>query len=167
MPTTFQNMEAHLTGNTYDNLPDGIYVHNIPGREYKPYPAWRYHEWLEPIIVQGTEEDERAKEGGWIEHNKPITASRCLLNQRFDLEDMSARQLAQYAKDEFGVDLPVEAGKEKLFKSIWKMSINAPENRDRVVLMAHSLEMNYDETQAQILKQIRNAEDVTTEEFWA
>jgi hypothetical protein len=156
-----------LMSNPEDHLPDGIFVLGFPG-EHKKYPAWRYHEWLEPVLVQDTEGDERVKAQGWIEHNKPVTSVRHLLNQRFDLEDMSARQLAQYARDEFGVDLPVEAGKEKLFKSIWRLSINAPENEGRVVMIAHSLELNYEETQLEIRKLVAKKEgEVTVEEFYA
>jgi hypothetical protein len=150
------------------NLPDGIFFMGFHGEKSKKYPAWRYHEWQEPVIVNDKEEDERAAAAGWIEHNKPMTMVRHLLNQRFDLEDMSARQLALYARQEYGVDLPVEAGKEKLFKAIWRLSINAPENEDRVVLMAHSLEMNYEETQLEIKKLAAKGEEETTvEEFYA
>ena len=150
-----------------ERQPDGIFVIGPPGAS-KKYPAWRYHEWLEPLIVQDTAADDKAKMQGWFEHNKPITMSRHLLNQRFDLEDMTARQLVAYARDEFGVDLPSEAGKEKLFKSIWRLSMNAPENEGRIVMMAHAIKLNYDETQLEIQKLADKGEaEVTVEEFWA
>jgi len=147
--------------------PDGIFFAGFPGEDEKPYPAWRYHEWLEPIIVADVEADEKAQAQGWYVHNKPITMVRHLLNQRFDLEDFSARQLVQYAKDEFGVELPVDAGREKLFKTIWKLSVNAPENKDRVVLMAVALEMNYEEEQSEIARMAKDASEVTKEVFYA
>jgi hypothetical protein len=165
-------LETHLMANPEDdpqkNLPDGIFFNGFPGEKVKEYPAWRYHEWLEPVMVHGTKEDEKVQRQGWMKHNKPVTAVRYLLNQRFDLEDMSARQLAQYARDEYGVDLPVEAGKEKLFKSIWRLSMNAPENEGRVVMMANAIEMNYDETQSEIRRLVKKGEgEITVEEFWA
>jgi hypothetical protein len=150
-----------------EKQPDGIFVVGFPGEKRK-YPAWRYHDWLEPIIVNDKDEDDRAKSQGWIEHNKPITCARHLLNWNFDLEDMSERQLARFALDEFGVDLPVEIGREKLFKAIWKLSMNAPENKDRIVLMAQAIEMNYEETQMEIRKlAAKNEGEVTVEEFYA
>ncbi|MFA5377100.1 MAG: hypothetical protein WC455_15220 [Dehalococcoidia bacterium] len=155
--------------NPENHQPDGIFVAGFPG-EKKKYPAWRYHDWLEPIIVEDTGADEKARMQGWVEHNKPVTASRHLMNQRFDLEDLSARQLVDYARAEFGVVLPVGAGKEKLFKAIWRLSMNAPENEDRVVLMAHAIKLNYDETQLEIRK-LADSEtepcEVTVQEFWA
>lgn len=151
-----------------NKLPDGIYVAGIPGRKQPKYPAWRYHEWLEPILVKDDEEDLRAKAGGWIEHNKPTSMCRYLLNQRFDLEDMSARQLVQYAFDEYGVRLPVEAGKENLFKALWRLSVSAPENEGRIVLMAQSIAMNYDETLLEIKKLAESGQaETTVEEFYA
>jgi hypothetical protein len=147
--------------------PDGIFFVGFPGEKSKPYPAWRYHEWLEPVTVQDTEEDEKVQREGWYVHNKPVTVCRHLLNQRFDLEDFSARQLVAYAKEEFGVDLPIEAGREKLFKTIWKLSFHAPENKDRVVLMAVSLDMNYAETQSEIARLADKASEVTKEVFYA
>jgi hypothetical protein len=147
--------------------PDGIFFEGFPGENRKPYPAWRYHEWLEPVIVDDTEADERVQLQGWYVHNKPVTMVRHLLNQRFDLEDFSPRQLVQYSKDEFGVDLPVGAGKEKLFKAIWRLSMHAPENKDRIVLMAVALEMNYDEEQSEIARLAKDASDITREEFYA
>jgi len=151
----------------FEHQPDGIFVIGPPGAT-KKYPAWRYHDWLEPIIVQNEEEDAKAKAQGWFEHNKPITMSRHLLNERFDLEDMSARQLVCYARDEFGVELPVDAGKEKLFKAIWRLSMNAPENEGRIVMMAHALKLNYDETQLEIKKLAGKGEaEITVEEFYA
>jgi len=147
--------------------PGGIYFEGFPGEDDKPYPAWRYHEWLEPVIVEDTEADERVQEQGWYVHNRPMTMVRHLMNQRFDLEDFSARQLAQYAKEEFGVELPVEAGREKLFKTIWRLSMSAPENKDRIVLMAIAMQMNYEEEQSEIARLAKDASEVTKEVFYA
>ena len=126
---------------------DGIFWRGFGGaRSYKTYPGWRYHKWLEPYIVNNTEEDYQASIAGWKQLDIPITSVKHLNNWRYDFEDMTARQLVLFAYEEFDVDLPVEAGEEKLFKAIWKLSNFAPQNKGRVALMAHSIEMNYDET---------------------
>ena len=116
------------------------------GKSYKKYPVWRYHKWLEPYIVHNTQEDYEASVAGWKQLDIPITAVRHLVNWRWDLEDMTSRQLALFAYEEFGVDLPIEAGEEKLLKAIWKLTNFAPQNKGRITLMAQSIEMNYDET---------------------
>lgn len=154
-------------GITPERQIDGIFVLGFPGQE-KPYPVWRYHEWLEPVLVHNEDDDKKVKAQGWFEHNKITTVPRYLLNQKFDLEDFSDRQLVEFAKAEFGVDLPVEVGKEKLFKAIWTLSMNAPENKDRIVLMAHAIQMNYEETQREILKLVTSGNaEITVEEFEA
>jgi len=146
----------------------GIFFVGARG-ERKKYPAWRYHVdgMAEPILVHNKQEDEAANQGGWRELDTPMTQVRYLMNWRFDLEDMTARQLAQFARDMFDIDLPVEAGREKLFKAIWKLHINVPENRKNIVLFAHSIKMNYDETQDQIRKAVEGVEPVLVEEFYA
>jgi len=138
------------------------------GKDRKEYPAWRYHEWKEPILVNNKEEDENAQKAGWQAPSPALTSVRYLMNWRFDLEDLTARQLALFAKDEFDIDLPVEAGREKLFKAIWKLHTNKPLNRESVVLFAQSVKMNYDETQEEI-KRLVEKEGVAEpyEEFWA
>ena len=139
------------------------------GRDQRSeYPAWRYHEWKEPIIVNNTEEDEVSKLRGYEQASKGITHVRYLMNWRFDLEDLTARQLVLFAKDEFDIDLPVEAGTEKLFKSIFRLHTSKPLNRENVVLFAQSVQMNYDETLVEI-KRLVEKEGVPepVEEFWA
>ena len=140
-----------------------------------PYPAWRYHELYEPIIVYNTDEDEKAKAQKYIDARDNVsTACRYLVNWRFDLEDMSPRQLAQFAKDEFEVDLPIEAGSEKLFKCVWKLHVADPKNQQNIVLMAHSVRMEYDAT-CQFIKDVAEfgkipegcTVEVTKEEFFA
>lgn len=149
--------------------PPGIYfMHLGPGTDFNKYPAWRYHEWKDPIQVKDTEEDEKVKAAGWEAPSPALTHVRYLMNWRFDLEDLTPRQLVVFARDEFGVDLPVEAGVEKLFKSIWRLHTSKPLNRDNVILFAQSIEMNYDETLVEI-KRLVETEGVEepVEEFWA
>ena len=156
---------------TIDTIPTrkkGIYFMHLGDKPGPKYPAWRYHEWKEPLLVKNTEEDENAVKGGYEGITKSFTHVRYLMNWRFDLEDLTPRQLVLFAKDEFDVDLPVEAGVEKLFKSIWRLHTSQPTNRENVVLFAHSVEMNYDETLVEIKRLVEKegiAEPV--EEFWA
>ena len=41
---------------------------------------------------------------------------------------------------------------QKLFQAVCKLTRAAPQNRNRIVLMAHSVKLNYDETLAEIRK---------------
>lgn len=132
------------------NVPTGIYFRGIHGM-LKPYPSWRYHKLHPPILVHNTEEDEKAKAGGWEKVWAPITANRDIVNWYWDIEDMSPKQLVVYAQEEFGVDLPIDAKQDKLMKAVLELIKNAPNNRNRLVLMAHTLKFNYDET----IKEIR------------
>ena len=124
----------------------GIFVDRVAGRD-SPYPAWRYHEFHEPIIVHDTEEDEKFTAQGYINARHQVTtACRYLINWRFDLEDFTPRQLAQFAKDEFEVNLPIQAGAEELFRCLYKLHVSDPRNQENIVLMAHSIRMEYDAT---------------------
>jgi hypothetical protein len=127
----------------------GMYV-GMKGK-VKPYPAWRYHKFFEPKLVRNTEQDNQASIDGWKEPGVPITALPHLVNWNLDLEDMNAEQLCVFALEEYGVDLPVEAGAEKLVKAIWHLARMTPD-KGRMVLLAQSIEMNYDETVKQIQK---------------
>lgn len=134
----------------------------------KIYPAWRYHEVLRPKIVHNTEEDQEASDAGWKAVNVPMGANPQLLNWHWDLEDFSAKQMVLFAKEEFGVELPFEAGEEKLFQVIWDLTKTAPANKDRIILMAQTIEMEYDETLAEIKRLVKTGDaEVTVEEFTA
>ena len=144
----------------------GIYFRAYGTNRGKTYPAWRYHKHLDAIVVNDTAQDIEAQEQGY-EHLDVITKSNPhLLNYMADLEDLSARQLARYAKEEFGVDLPPEAGEEKLRESIRALTVFSPKNRDRIVLLAQSVKMNYDETVAEIRNLAKDFEEVETEVFY-
>lgn len=97
-----------------------------------------------------------------------MTSNNTLQMWFWDLEDMSAKQLSVFAKDEYGVDLPIAAGQEKLFLAVCDLSRHAPQNQGRMVLMAHTINMNLQETMNQIRRGIAGGVTETiTEEFVA
>ncbi len=140
-----------------------IWVDHIGG---KVYPAWRYHEFFEPRIVKNKEEDEQAAREGWKSPEVPITAVPELRNWYHDLEDMNAKQLCIFAREEYGVELPEDANEEKLLKAIWNIAKIAPQNKDRMILLAQSVVMNYDETIEEIKKAAENFEETEGKEIW-
>jgi hypothetical protein len=84
-----------------------------------------------------------------------------LVNWRYDLEDMNADQLRIFALEEYGVKFPKEADEEMLMKAMWHLARLTPD-KGRMVLLAQSIQMNYDETIKQIQK---DAEDMTFESY--
>ena len=134
------------------------------------YPAWRYHDFFEPKIVNDTEEDERAELEGWKNFRAPITAVQGFTNFCLDLEDMNCRQLCAYARTEYGADLPIEAAKAKLLWAIWELAKVAKRNQGRMVLLAQSIKMNYDETCKEITRMaggdIDMCDEITEETLW-
>jgi len=139
------------------NPKSGIFVVGVGGN-IKPYPAWRYHELFAPLIVNNTEEDENAQHQGWKGLDTPITGMQHLSNWRHDLEDMTAKQLVLFAREEFGVDLPIEAGEEMLVKAMWELTNIAPQHSGRITLLAQSVEMDYDDVCAKIYEAAKNME---------
>ncbi len=149
-----------------------IYMGPDNGGPDVKYPCWRYHRLLDPLLVNNTEEDESCRKQGYDEPCAPISSNKQLINWFWDLEDMSPRQLRVFAKDEFEVDLPEDASQESLMKAVVRLSKCAPQNSGRIVLMAHTIKMNYDETIEEI-KRMQSMVDspdykteVTKEEFW-
>lgn len=129
------------------------------------YPAWRYHSFFPPKIVNNEQEDKEAAAAGWNDPMTPITAIPHLSNWFHDLEDFNARQLVRFAKEEFDVDLPVEAGEERLLKAMWELVHSAPQHKGRIALLAQSVEMNYDETITQIKRHAEEFEFTSSREI--
>jgi len=151
---------------TDDSVVYGFFdrIHNVGSQ---PYPAWRYHDVLDPKIVNNTQEDREASESGWKQLTPPVLANPQLLNWRWDFEEFSAKQLVIYARDEFQVELDVEAGKETLMKALYRLARMAPKNEKRMALMAQTAEMNYDETLLEIQRAIKDIKPVLVKEFEA
>jgi len=136
------------------------------------YPHWMHQEGTEPVLVHDKKQEMAARKKGYDNITAAAMSNRNLNNWFWDLEDLSPRQLIVFAQDEYGVDLPEDAGQETLFKAVCKLSRYSPQNRGRLILMAHEIKMEYDAT----LEEIRRLADgngqdidrkVTTEEFWA
>jgi len=136
------------------------------------YPMWMYRQDTEPILIKDTEAEVEAREKGFDNISASALANRDLINFNWDFEDLSPRQLRVYAKDEYDVELPSEASQETLFRAVCKLAKSAPQNRNRLVLMAHTMTMNYDATLAEIKRMANDTSEymvreVETEEFWA
>lgn len=142
----------------------------FPGTQY---PCWRYHRLLDPLLVNNTDEDDACRKQGYDAPNAPLTANKQLINWFWDLEDMSPNQLRVFAKDEFDVELPKEASQECLMKVVCRLSKASPQNQGRIVLMAHTIQMNYDATLEEIrrMSAMKDSPDynvsVEKEEFYA
>lgn len=131
----------------------GIYFMGFhQNRRIKRYPAWRYCKGQDPVLVNNETEDKEAKDKGFEEINAPVMANMNMVNWFWDIEDMSPKQLCYFAKEEFGVDFPFDAAQENLQKAIFELIKTSPKNKGRLVLMAHTIKMNYAETQEEIRK---------------
>ena len=142
------------------------------GPHVKQFPKWLHKQDADPILVHDTAQEMAAREIGFDNITAAAMSNRNLNNWFWDLEDMSARQLIVFAKDEYKVDLPEDASQEALFKSVCKLTRHAPQNRNRLILMAHTIKMNYDATIAEIQRLADGngqglEKEVITEEFWA
>ena len=131
---------------TEETFEPGIYFHGF-GRDDQLYPAWRYHKWFKDIVVNNTEEDEEAKSKGYINvRGHPFSsANKHYYNWKYDFDEMSARKMALYAKEEFNVNLPYQAGRKHLFKLIYDLYKASPASRDRIIYFAQTVELDYDQ----------------------
>jgi hypothetical protein len=155
-------------------IPQGLTFGGLckEGDNRPAYPKWLYKNGSSPLKVMNVEEEAQARAEGWESVTAGMMANKTLINWVWDLEDMSSKQLCVYAKDEFGVELPANADQDKLFVAVLELIRCAPQNRDRLVLMAHTIKMNYDETLEEIRCMVAGKRqgvesDTITEEFWA
>ncbi|MCK5616759.1 hypothetical protein KAR91_83630 [Candidatus Pacearchaeota archaeon] len=142
----------------------GIFFRRYANVDPAAYPAWRYHKVHEPLEVANTAEDIQVEKKGYRPLANIASKAPHLMNHMADFEDMSPRQLVLYAREEFDVELPAEASHGKLLKVIWKLMVNSPKNKDRIVLLAQSVRMNYTETLKEIKRVIETPEAVTERE---
>lgn len=143
------------------------------GNQHIRYPFYMYRDGDDPILVRGTEEEEQARVDGFDSISASVLSNKYLINWYWDLEDLSARQLVVFCREEYGVELPIEAGQNHLFQAAVKLSRAAPQNQNRLVLMAHTIELEYDATIDEIrrLMDVPNSDhyetETTTMEFYA
>ena len=126
----------------------------MEGQDVPVYPKWMYKKGTSPVKVKNAGEEEQVRAKGWDNVSAGMMANKTLQNCFWDFEDMSAKQLAVYAMDEFGVDLPWDADQDRLFMAVIELAKHAPQNRNRLVLMAHTMKMNYDETLSEIRRMV-------------
>ncbi len=124
------------------------------------YPRWLYKDGGDPILAHNETEWNEAVKNGYDEPWALSISNKQLQNWYWDLEDMSARQLSVFASEEYGVDLPMEAGQERLLKAIIHLAKFAPQNQGRLTLMAHTIHFELDETIEEIKRQVENASEV-------
>ena len=142
---------------------EAFFIDYLDANAPKKYPCWRHHKVLPPILVTSTDDDEAGKKLGYGLFEIPLMANHQVANWFWDFEDMSPKQLAVYAKEEYGVDLDLEFGQERLFRAVLELGKAAPQNRNRLVLMAQSMKMNYEETLLTIRKMIAEPGGEVTE----
>lgn len=117
---------------------------------YVRYPCWLYRADCDPLRVNNEDDEKQARDAGYDSITASDLSNKHLVNWVWDLEDMSPKQLRVFAMDEYGVDLPVEADQDTLFKAVLELARCAPQNRNRMILMAHTVQLNYDATLAEI-----------------
>ncbi len=151
----------------------GVYEGNemVVGGPLPVYPCWLYHDKHEPRIVYNEDEEKQAKLEGFDHVNSTMMSNKTLVNWFWDFEDMSPKQLCVYSKEEYGVELPIEAGQKKLFQAVTELTRYAPQNKNRMVFMAHELPMKYEATLDEIRRMVDDPGEMnverTYEEFTA
>lgn len=119
-------------------------------RGQRVYPRWMYKDGMPPMLVKDHDQENQAKIDGFDSISASAMTNPYLINWFWDFEDMSKKQLRVYCREEYGVELPEEADQETLFRAVIELTRAAPQNRSRLVLMAHSIKMNYDESLEEI-----------------
>jgi len=118
------------------------------------YPFYMYHDCFEPALIENEDQEKEYKDKGYDLFTAGMLSNKGVVNWYWDLEDLSAKQLVVFAKDEYGVDLPVEAGQVVLYRAICDLSRSAPQNTNRLVFIAQVLDMKLTETVNEINRMI-------------
>jgi hypothetical protein len=139
----------------YDPPLEAMFMGMNDGRKLPVYPMWLYREGADPIMVENTDQEDAARQEGYDSITAAAMANRHLINWFWDLEDMSPKQLRVFAKDEYDVELPEEASQGVLFKCVVELARHAPQNQSRLILMAHTVQMNYDATIEEIKRMMK------------
>lgn len=156
-----------------ENL-SGMFFDKFQGYAKKEFPVWLYHnqDMYEPMLAKNKKEyDALLKQGYSKTKLKALMKAPVIINHGVDIENLSLSQLVYYIKTEFGLELPKEVGEEKLVKAIWRLSRAAPQNKDRMILLAQEVELEYEATQAEIKRcfsddaNIENNKNYTCENF--
>lgn len=139
----------------------GIFFKGFGDVRQPKYPSWRYHKFKEPLLIYNTDEDDKCQTQGYEAVTVPLTANKNISNWFWDLEDMSAKQLSVFAKEEYDVDLPAEIGQEKLLKAILNITKTRLQDDNSIVYMAHVIKLDYDGLLDEIRQQVIGAETET------
>ena len=130
---------------------------HLEGHAAPKYPFWMYRDDVEPLMVRNASEEKEARLNGYDNISSTALSNKYLINWVWDLEDMSPKQLRVFASEEYRVDLPIEASQETMFKAVCELTRHAPQNRNRLILMAHTVAMNYDATLEEIKRMVTHS----------
>jgi len=136
----------------------------VVGGNLPYYPFWLYKDGEAPVLVKSTDHEQEWVDKGYDAVTSASMANKHLINWFWDLEDFSPRQLRVFAMDEYEVDLPEGASQEALFRAVIDLTRAAPQNQNRMIYMAHTIKMNYSETQDQIKEMMEHVPEGATVE---
>ena len=140
-----------------------IYFQGMMGVGPDSFPRWLYHKFYEPKLIENTEQQEKALSQGYHEPKIDIFTPQTIKNFGTDFEDLNARQLADFAKHKFGIDLSAYESKNELIWALNRLYLGCPDGERNVILLAQSMEMNLDETVRLIKDWAEKPQEVETE----
>ena len=132
---------------------NGMFFDKFSGYKKKKWPVWLYHnkDMYEPMKAKNKKEyDELLKQGYSKTRMRALCRAPEIINHGIDIENLNLSQLLYYIKKEFGLEISKKVSEEKLFKYIWRLSRAAPQNKDRMILLAQEVKLEYEATQAEI-----------------
>jgi hypothetical protein len=140
-----------------------IYFKGMLGMGPDSLPRWLYHKFYEPKLVTNTAEQDKAIAQGYHEPQLDVFTPAAIKDFGTDFEDLNARQIIDFARHKFDIDLSNVTDKNKLIRVINRLYLGCPDDERNVILLAQSMEMNYDETVRLIKDWSLKPNDVTTE----